>query len=145
MSCRGSPNVATGKTLGKSISRLSPSAAPSNGFATSRHGKPFPAPCALRFALPPTFSDGQWCLVISARRPRRLGLGIAQKIRQPGHGLRLLAGEEVAVGIHRQRDERVPHNGLDRLGIGAAPHQPGSARMPQAVKVEDFLFVIHGQ
>ena len=42
----------------------------------------------------------------------------AQHIRQPGHRGGVLAWEEVPVGIHRQRDRRVPHYRLHRLGVG---------------------------
>lgn len=51
---------------------------------------------------------------------------------QCGHRSGLLAGEQVPVGVHRQRDRAVPHDGLHGFGMGTRHCQPRAAGPPFA-------------
>ncbi len=51
----------------------------------------------------------------------------------------------MAIGVHGQRDLRVPHDRLNDLGVLASEGGTGSARVTKTVEVEALAFVIGGQ
>ncbi len=65
-----------------------------------------------------------------------------QHMPEPPHCLGRLAGKEMAIRIHSQRDLRAPHDGLNDLGMLAGKGEPGTAGVAQAVEVETLAFEV---
>lgn len=61
---------------------------------------------------------------------------------KPFHRLGRLAWREMTIGVHGQCDLRVPHDGLDYLGMFTGQSQPRTTGMPQAVKIKALAFVV---
>ncbi|MEM1330162.1 MAG: hypothetical protein AAGG07_06340 [Planctomycetota bacterium] len=55
----------------------------------------------------------------------------------PRDGLGGFIGQQVAIGVERQRDLAVAHERLDRLRTGAADRRPGTSGVAQSVEVDD--------
>jgi hypothetical protein len=98
------------------------------------------APQLLRHALRAFW--GLRCRIIRSRRLQGLGPP-CQHVTHPGDRIGLLAGEQVPVGVHRQRDRGVTHDGLDHFHMCARHRQPRAARVPQSVEVQYRTVVIH--
>jgi len=65
---------------------------------------------------------------------------------QTAHGIGMLTRQKMAVCVHSQRNGRVPHDGLDDVGMDAVERKPGAARVAQRMEVERFgLMVAHHQ
>jgi len=47
------------------------------------------------------------------------------------------------IRIHRERDRLMTHDLLDYLGVSSCHRQPGTACVPQAMKIKHFPFVIN--
>ena len=112
--------------------------------AGRRTGLPRFACCALRMRCAPLaiiFQDGQ---IVGSGRSYPFGLIAHHHIPHLGHSIGLLAWEEVPVGVHCQRNGRMPHHCLYRLNGNASHRQPRPAGMPQAMEVDELAIVVCG-
>lgn len=69
-----------------------------------------------------------------------------KKLRELRNGVGFLTGKQVPVGIHRQRNGRMPHDRLNDLRCDPLHCQPNAASVTKAVKVERLaVMVLAGQ
>ena len=97
----------------------------SHGFALS--GIPTAGPYCGRF------SGGPRCRQRHFLRHHR---------RHAADSVGVLIGEKMPVSVHRQRDARMTHDGLDDVRLDALQCQPRARGVTQGVKVEFFPFVV---
>ncbi len=54
----------------------------------------------------------------------------------------MLIGKKVPVGVHRQRDGAMPHDGFDHVRMNALQREPGTAGMAEGMEVQCFALVV---